>query len=390
MKKETTSLVKHALWRGKVELTSKIRIQTKEELAIAYTPGVAEPCLEIQRDESLAYQYTMKGNSIAVVTDGTAVLGLGDIGPLASLPVMEGKAMLFKQFAGINAFPIALDTKDPDEIVESVVRMAPTFGGINLEDISAPRCFEIEERLKKRLSIPVFHDDQHGTAIVVSAALKNAACVVGKNLADLKVVINGPGAAGIAIGSLLYDLGIHQILFCDRTGIQYPSKTTLNDVQKKWAERLNPGERKGSLTEALRGADVFVGVSAAGALQPEMIAGMNEKPIVFAMANPMPEIMPDQAKKAGVAVIGTGRSDYPNQINNLLAFPGVFRGTLNCRASEINQAMKMAAVEALAGLISKEELHADMILPSVFDERVVIAVAAAVKRMAIQTGVAHG
>lgn len=390
MEKETISMRKHAQWRGKVEVRSKNKIESNEELSIAYTPGVAEPCLAIRENPEAAYAYSMKGNAIAVVTDGTAVLGLGDIGPLASMPVMEGKAMLFKQFAGVDAFPIALDTKDSNEIVETIVRIAPAFGGINLEDISAPRCFEIEERLKERLNIPVFHDDQHGTAIVVSAALKNAARVTGKVFKEMKVVINGPGAAGIAIGSLLYELGIQNLIFCDRSGMQYPDKPTLNPVQRRWAKRLNPQGSKGSLKEALQNADVFIGVSAAGALKKDMIKGMKEKPIVFALANPIPEIMPEEAKAAGVAVIGTGRSDYPNQINNLLAFPGVFRGALNCRASEINQTMKEAAVDALAALISDQELNAGQILPSVFDERVVIALASAVKRAAIRSGVANG
>lgn len=388
--KQTESMNKHAQWRGKVEVVSKIGIRSREELALAYTPGVAEPCLVIKDNPEAAYSYTMKGNAIAVVTDGTAVLGLGDIGPLASMPVMEGKAMLFKQFGGVDAFPIALDTKDPDEIVDTIARMAPTFGGINLEDISAPRCFEIEEKLKARLNIPVFHDDQHGTAIVVSAALKNAVRVTGKVLEELKVVINGPGAAGIAIGSLLYDLGVRNLIFCDRSGIQYPDKPTLNPVQRRWAEKLNPQGTKGSLKAALKEADVFIGVSAAGALKKDMIKGMNDNPIVFALANPIPEIMPEEAMAAGAAVIGTGRSDYPNQINNLLAFPGVFRGALNCRATEINQTMKQAAVDALAALISDQELNAEQILPSVFDERVVIAVASAVKKAAIRSGVANG
>ena len=359
-------------------------------MSLAYTPGVAEPCREIHKDPDKVYEYTSKGNMVAVVTDGTAVLGLGNIGASAALPVMEGKAVLFKAFAGVDAFPICLDTADMDRIVETVALMEPSFGGVNLEDIAAPACFEIERRLKKRLSVPVFHDDQHGTAIIVLAALINALKITGKQLEDLKVVINGVGAAGVAIGKIVLRAGAGDLIMCDSRGIIYSGRTEgMNPAKEEMAGLTNKDNKKGSLADALAGADVFIGVSSANLVSADMIKGMNSDPIVFALANPVPEIDPDVAKEAGARIVGTGRSDYPNQINNVLAFPGVFRGALDVRATDINEEMKLAAAYALAGVVAKEELNADYIIPKPFDPRVAPAVAEAVARAAMDSGVAR-
>lgn len=375
------ALVLHEEHRGKIEVQSKVRLENREELSIAYTPGVAEPCRKIHERKEEVYRYTSKGNIIAVVTDGTAVLGLGDIGPEAALPVMEGKAVLFKTFAGVDAFPICLDTKDTDEIVETIKRIAPGFGGINLEDISSPRCVEIEERLRKELDIPVFHDDQHGTAIVVSAALINALKLSKQKIEALRIVVNGAGAAGSAIVKMLRMLGAKHILICDRKGILHSGMDTQgNPVKKFLAEHTNDSGQQGDLADALKEADVFIGVSSANVLTKEMIASMNPNPIVFAMANPDPEILPEEAKAAGAFIVGTGRSDFPNQINNVLAFPGIFRGALDARADDITDAMKKAAAYAIADVISEEELHPEYIIPDAFDRRVAQAVAEAVIR----------
>lgn len=374
---------------GKIEVKPRVQVKTRDDLSVVYTPGVADVCRAIAEDPSKAFTLTIKRNTVAVVTDGTAVLGLGDIGPAAALPVMEGKAMLFKQFAGVDAFPICLDTKDPDEIVRIVKTLAPTFGGINLEDISSPRCFYIEERLKEELDIPVFHDDQHGTAVVVLAGLMNAARVVGKELTDLRVVVCGIGAAGIAISKMLMLAGITNIIGVDRVGIIERGKEYPENAMWQWyAEHTNPENRRGTLDDAIEGADAFIGVSAPGVLTVEHVKKMARDPIVFAMANPVPEIDPDEAAPY-VAVLATGRSDYPNQVNNLLCFPGVFRGALNCRARQINDAMKLAAARAIASVVSDEELHAEYIIPSVFNKRVVEAVAQAVEQAAYDTGVAR-
>ena len=346
----------HEEWNGKIETVSKAAVKSREDLALAYTPGVAEPCKVIAENPEAAYTYTIKSNTVAVVSDGSAVLGLGNIGPLAAMPVMEGKAVLFKEFGGINAFPICLDTQDTEEIIETVVRIAPAFGGINLEDISAPRCFEIEERLKERLSIPVFHDDQHGTAIVVLAGIINALKVTGKNKETAQVVVNGAGSAGIAITKLLLTYGFQNITLCDKAGMICEGMEGLNWMQEKMAKVTNLGKRTGSLADALKGADIFVGVSAPGIVTPEMVASMNHDAILFAMANPVPEIMPDLAREAGARVVGTGRSDFPNQVNNVLIFPGIFRGALEGRACAITEEMKLAAAEAIASLVSEEEL----------------------------------
>lgn len=373
---------------GKIEVTSKVPLHTRADLSMAYTPGVARVCEAIHQDPEKAFTLTIKKNTVAVVSDGTAVLGLGDIGPFAAMPVMEGKAMLFKEFGGINAFPICLDTKDPDEIVRVVKAIAPAFGGINLEDISAPRCFEIETRLREELDIPVFHDDQHGTAVVVLAALINALRLVGKRMSDVRVVVSGVGAAGVACSKILMAAGVRRIIGCDRTGIIHRGRGEMNSMKQWYAEHTNPDAEKGSLHDALKGADVFLGLSAPGVIGVVDLQQMAADPIVFAMANPTPEIMPEQAEPY-VAVMATGRSDYPNQINNVLCFPGIFRGALDARASCINEEMKMAAANAIAAAIGPDELHAEYIVPSVFDKRIAEAVARAVGEAAHLTGVAR-
>ena len=369
----------HEKWNGKLDTVSKVQVKTREDLALAYTPGVAEPCKVIAEDPEAAYRYTIKSNTVAVVSDGSAVLGLGNIGPLAAMPVMEGKAVLFKEFGGINAFPICLDTQDTEEIIETVVRIAPAFGGINLEDISAPRCFEIEERLKKRLNIPVFHDDQHGTAIVVLAGIINALKVTGKKKEDCRVVVNGAGSAGVAITKLLLNYGFPHITMCDKTGMLCKGMDGLNWMQEKMVEVTNLEHKTGTLDDALKGADIFVGVSAPGIVSQEMVASMNKDSILFAMANPVPEIMPDLAKAAGARVVGTGRSDFPNQVKNVLIFPGIFRGALEGRATAITEEMKLAAANAIAALVDDSELSDENILPAAFDPRVADAVSKAVK-----------
>ena len=369
----------HEQWNAKLDTVSKVQVKTREDLALAYTPGVAEPCKVIAEDPEAAYRYTIKSNTVAVVSDGSAVLGLGNIGPLAAMPVMEGKAVLFKEFGGINAFPICLDTQDTEEIIETVVRIAPAFGGINLEDISAPRCFEIEERLKKLLNIPVFHDDQHGTAIVVLAGIINALKVTGKKKEDCRVVVNGAGSAGVAITKLLLNYGFPHITMCDKTGMLCKGMDGLNWMQEKMVEVTNLEHKTGTLADALKGADIFVGVSAPGIVSQEMVASMNKDSILFAMANPVPEIMPDLAKAAGARVVGTGRSDFPNQVNNVLIFPGIFRGALEGRATAITEEMKLAAANAIAALVDDSELSDENILPAAFDPRVADAVSRAVK-----------
>lgn len=374
------ALLLHEKWNGKIETVSKVPIKTREDLALAYTPGVAEPCKVIAKDKEAAYQYTLKSNTVAVVSDGSAVLGLGNIGPHAAMPVMEGKAALFKEFGGVNAFPICLDTQDTEEIIKVVTALAPTFGGINLEDISSPRCFEIERRLKETLDIPVFHDDQHGTAIVVLAGIINALKITGKKKEDCRIVINGTGSAGVAIAKLLLHYGFCHLTMCDKAGIISKSYPNLNWIQKEMAEITNPEGVTGTLADALKGADIFVGVSAPNVVTEEMVASMNKDSILFAMANPVPEIMPDAAKKAGARVVGTGRSDFPNQINNVVAFPGIFKGALEGRASQITEEMKLAAAIAIAGLVSDEELNEDNIMPQPFDPRVAETVSNAVKR----------
>lgn len=381
------ALKMHEEHKGKISVTSKVAVKTRDDLSTAYTPGVAEPCRKIRDDKSEVYRYTAKGNLVAVVSDGTAVLGLGDIGPEAAMPVMEGKSILFKEFAGIDAFPICLDTKDTDEIVETVKRLAPTFGGINLEDISAPRCFEIERRLKEELDIPVFHDDQHGTAIVVSAGLTNALKYVGKEFSEAKVVINGAGSAGISICKLLLELGVGDVVLVDKNGILAVGEEWMNPAQKEMAEKTNKEQIHGNLKTAMKGRDVFVGVSAPNIVTAEMVSTMAKDAVVFAMANPTPEIMPDEAKKGGAKVVATGRSDFPNQINNVLVFPGIFRGALDARATDITEEMKIAAVKAIADIIKPEELTEDYIIPGAFDERVADNVAREVAKTAIETGV---
>lgn len=382
------SLEMHGLYGGKMEVKAKVPLEDTYDLSLAYSPGVAAPCLEIEKNPSLVYDYTMKGNLVAVVTDGTAVLGLGDIGPEAALPVMEGKALLLKKFGNVDAVPICLNTKNVDEIVQTVKMIAPTFGAINLEDISAPRCFEIEDRLRAECGIPVFHDDQHGTAIVVAAGLMNALKIVNKEVKDMKVVINGAGAAGIAILRILIQMGYTNILMCDTTGIIYQGRPTgMNPIKEGIAHLTNPEQISGNLTDALQGADVFIGVSAANILTEEHIKSMNEDPIVFALANPHPEITYENALAWGVRIIGTGRSDYPNQINNMLAFPGIFRGALDVRATDINEDMKIAAAYAIASLVSDDELSENFIVPKSLDERVAGVVAKAVGSAAIDTGV---
>ena len=370
----------HKQWHGKIETTSKATVKNREDLSIAYTPGVAAPCRIIAEDPDAAYTYTLKANTVAVVSDGSAVLGLGNIGPEAAMPVMEGKCVLFKEFGNINAFPICLSTQDPDEIVAAVKAISPTFGGINLEDISAPRCFEIEERLKKELDIPVFHDDQHGTAIVVLAGIINSLKITGKKKEDCRVVVNGAGSAGIAIAKLLLRYGFIDVTLCDRQGILRSGMEGLNWMQESMMEVTNPRGLSGSLADALKDADIFVGVSAPGIVSKEMVASMHPDAILFAMANPVPEIMPDEARAAGARIVGTGRSDFPNQVNNVIAFPGIFKGALEGRATQITEEMKLAAAEAIAGLVSDDQLSEEFILPEAFDPRVAQAVSAAVKR----------
>ncbi|WP_077214226.1 NAD(P)-dependent malic enzyme [Bacillus dakarensis] len=380
----------HRVNKGKLESKSKVQVKNAKDLSLAYSPGVAEPCKSIYDKPETVYEYTMKGNMVAVVSNGTAVLGLGNIGPEASLPVMEGKAVLFKSFAGVDAFPICLNTTDVDKMVETVKLLEPTFGGVNLEDIAAPSCFEIEERLKKETNIPIFHDDQHGTAIVTVAGLVNALKLVGKKITEIKVVANGAGAAGIAIIKLLYSYGVRDIVMCDTKGAIYEGRPQgMNSIKEEVAKYTNRDNAKGNLEEVIKGADVFIGVSAAGALTPDMVKTMNNDPIIFAMANPNPEIMPEDAKNAGAKVIGTGRSDFPNQVNNVLAFPGIFRGALDVRATHINEKMKVAAVEAIASLVAESELTENYVIPGPFDPRVAPEVAAAVAKAAMETGVAR-
>ena len=381
------SLKMHEENSGKLEVVSKVKIKDRDDLSTAYTPGVAEPCRKIRDNKADVYRYTCKSNMVAVVSDGTAVLGLGDIGPEAAIPVMEGKSILFKEFGGVDAFPICLDTKDVDEIVETVKRIAPVFGGINLEDISAPRCFEIERRLKEELDIPVFHDDQHGTAIVVSAGLLNAVKLVGKKFEEVNVVINGAGSAGISICRLLLQLGIGNVVLVDKNGAICPGEEWMNPVQREMAEKTNRDKQRGNLAEIMKGKDVFIGVSAPNIVTADMVKSMANDPIVFAMANPTPEIMPEEAKKGGVRVMATGRSDYPNQINNVLVFPGIFRGALDARATGITQEMKMAAARAIASIVTDSELNEEYIIPGAFDERVAKVVAKAVSDEAKRLGI---
>ncbi|ENK1244133.1 NAD-dependent malic enzyme [Clostridium sporogenes] len=380
------ALMVHKKFKGKLSIEGKMQVKNKDDLSIAYTPGVAEPCIKINEDKSLVYEYTMKGNTVAVVTNGTAVLGLGDIGPYAGLPVMEGKALLFKEFANIDSFPICIDSKDPDEIIKTVKLIAPGFGGINLEDIKAPECFYIEQKLKDELDIPVFHDDQHGTAIVVLAGIYNALKLIGKKLEEAKIVINGAGSAGISICKLLLQAGAKDIIMCDKEGSLAKGNSNLNEAQKLIAEVTNKENQKGTLKDIIKGKDVFIGVSAPNILTEEMVATMNKDSIVFAMANPTPEIMPDEAKKAGARVVATGRSDFPNQINNVLVFPGIFRGALDVRSKVINEEMKLAASKAIASLIQDNELNDDYIIPGAFDKRVAQVVAEEVKKVALEMG----
>ncbi|MCM3655242.1 NADP-dependent malic enzyme [Metabacillus litoralis] len=384
------ALKMHKEKQGKLGVHSKVAVRNAKDLSLAYSPGVAEPCIDIHKDESKVYDYTMKGNLVAVVSDGTAVLGLGNIGPKAAMPVMEGKALLFKSFADVDAFPICLDTTDPDKIVEVVKLLEPTFGGVNLEDIAAPQCFEIEDRLRKACNIPIFHDDQHGTAIVTAAGLINALKLANKRIEDIRVVANGAGAAGVAIVKLLLHMGVKDVILCDTKGIIYEGRSVgMNPFKEEMARITNREQKQGTLADALVGADVFVGVSAAGAVTKEMVRSMNHDSIIFAMANPVPEIMPQEAKEAGALVVGTGRSDFPNQVNNVLAFPGIFRGALDVHAKEINEEMKLAAVYAIAGLIAEEDLHIDYVIPDPFDRRVAAYVAAAVADAAMETGVSQ-
>lgn len=383
------ALAQHAAWHGKIEVVSRAAVETADDLAVAYTPGVAAPCLEIQRDPDLSYTYTRRGNLVAVITDGSAVLGLGNIGPIAGMPVMEGKCALFKSFAGIDAFPLCVGTQDVDELVETIRLISGSFGGINLEDISAPRCFEVERRLKEVCDIPIFHDDQHGTAIVASAALINACRLTGRELATARIVFSGAGAAGISIASLMLELGARDIVLCDVDGALYEGKPGMNPAQERIAAQTNPRGVTGSLADALADADVFVGVSVAGVLSQDMVRSMAPHPIVFALANPVPEIMPNEARAAGAAVCASGRSDFPNQINNVLVFPGVFRGALDVRARDISDGMMVAATHAIAGMVGEDELRADYILPSALDKRVVPVVAAAVAEAARAEGLAR-
>ena len=383
---KSKAIKKHLEWKGKIEVIARAEIENKEDLATAYTPGVAEPCLEIAKDESLAYEYTRKGNLVAVITDGTAVLGLGDIGPSAGMPVMEGKCALFKRFAGIDAFPLCVDSKDPKVIVDTIANISKSFGGINLEDISAPRCFEIEEELKKRCDIPVFHDDQHGTAIIVAAGLLNAVRYTGRKMGEQKIVICGAGAAGVAIAKLVLQMGFGEVIMCGSKGIIYEGCPTNNPVQEEMSKITNKEKKQGTLADALIGADIFIGVSKPDIVTEEMVRSMAKDAIVFAMANPVPEIMPDKAKAAGAAVVGTGRSDFPNQVNNVLAFPGVFKGLLAVRASKVTDSMKEAAARALAGIITDAELKDDYVLPDPFDPRAADAIADAVAAEAVKLG----
>lgn len=383
------SLQKHYEWNGKIEVIAKAKVNDSKSLSLAYTPGVAEPCLEIQKDYNKSYELTRRNNLVAVITDGSAVLGLGDIGPEAGMPVMEGKCVLFKEFGDVDAFPLCVRTKDVDEFVQTVYNISGSFGGINLEDISAPRCFEIEEKLKKMCDIPIFHDDQHGTAVVVSAALINATKIIGKDLGECKAVINGSGAAGTAIAKLLMTLGLKDVILCDRTGAIYEGREKLNPSKTEIAKVTNRGMVKGGLKDAIVGTDIFIGVSAPGVLTEEMIKTMHKDPIVLAMANPTPEIMPDEAKAAGAKIVGTGRSDFPNQINNVVAFPGIFRGALDVRASSITENMKIAAAYAIASLVDDDKLNEDYILPYAFDERIKDTVANAVAEAARKDGVAR-
>ncbi|MFO7611579.1 MAG: malic enzyme-like NAD(P)-binding protein [Clostridia bacterium] len=387
IKKE--ALMMHEKWRGKIEVRNLVEVNNKKDLSIAYTPGVAEPCLEIERNPELSYVYTRRHNLVAVVTDGTAVLGLGDIGPEAGMPVMEGKCVLFKVFGDVDAFPLCIRSKKTEDIVETVRLLAGSFGGINLEDISAPRCFEIERKLKEVCDIPIFHDDQHGTAVVTLAAMINALKIAGKEIGGISVVVNGSGAAGIAVTRLLMGMGLKKVILCDRSGAIYKGREGLNNEKALMAEISNLDNKKGNLADVLEGADVFIGVSAPGVLTRGMVGSMAENPIIFAMANPVPEIMPEEAKAAGALVVGTGRSDFENQINNVLAFPGIFRGALDVRASDINDEMKIAAAYAIAGLVSAEELSPDYVIPAPFDKRVGPAVAAAVSKAARDSGVAR-
>lgn len=380
MTQNEKALQLHEEWNGKISTTPKCHVNSREDLAIAYTPGVAEPCRAISKNKETVYKYTIKSNTVAVVSDGSAVLGLGNIGAEAAMPVMEGKAVLFKEFGGVNAFPICLDTQDTEEIIQTVVNIAPAFGGINLEDISAPRCFEIESRLKELLDIPVFHDDQHGTAIVVLSGIINALKVVGKKKENCRVIINGAGSAGIAIARLLLNYGFTDVTLCDKTGILNKNSEDLNWMQKEMMNQTNPDGKEGSLADAFVDADIFVGVSAPGIVSEKMVASMNRDSILFAMANPVPEIMPDLAKKAGARIVGTGRSDFPNQVNNVVAFPGIFRGALEGRAAQITEEMKLAAALAIASLVPESELNEDNIMPEAFDPRVADAVSAAVKK----------
>ena len=383
------AIQKHSEWKGKIEVITRAPVASKHDLSVAYTPGVAEPCLEISKDVDLSYKYTRRHNLVAVVTDGTAVLGLGDIGPEAGMPVMEGKCALFKAFGDVDAFPLCIRSKEVDDIVNTVALLAGSFGGVNLEDISAPRCFEIEKKLKERCDIPIFHDDQHGTAVITLAGLTNALKIVGKKIEEISVVVNGAGAAATAITKLLISRGLKDVVLCDRTGAIYQGREKLNSAKEEIAAITNQKMKKGSLKDVIVGADVFIGVSAPGVLTSEMVATMAKDPIVFACANPVPEILPDEAKKAGVAVMATGRSDFPNQVNNVLAFPGIFRGALDVRASDINDEMKIAAANAIAGVVSDEELNPEYILPDAFDPRVGKAVAAAVAEAARKSGVAR-
>jgi len=379
----------HREWKGKIEVVSRAKVENKNDLSLAYTPGVAEPCLAIKENVDLSYEYTRRWNLVTVITDGTAVLGLGDIGPEAGMPVMEGKCVLFKTFANVDAFPLCVKSKDVDEIVKTIKLISGSFGGINLEDISAPRCFEIEKRLKEECDIPIFHDDQHGTAVVTLAAMINALKIVNKDLKEISVVVNGSGAAGIAITKLLMAMGLKDVILCDTKGAIYEGRDNLNAIKEEMAKISNIHKKKGSLGDVIKGADVFIGVSGPGVLTQDMVKSMAKDPIIFAMANPVPEIMPEEAKQAGARVVGTGRSDFANQINNVLAFPGIFRGALDVRARDINDAMKIAAAEAIAGLISDEELNEEYIIPAPFDERVAKAVAEAVAKAAKETGVAR-
>lgn len=387
MNHKKEALAKHYQWNGKIEVNSRVPLKTREDLALAYTPGAAEACLAIEEDPDKAYQLTRKNNLVALITNGTAVLGLGDIGPAASMPVMEDKCILFKEFADIDAFPICLQSKDVDTIVQTIEQISGSFGGINLEDFAAPNCFEIERRLKASLSIPVFHDDQHGTAVVAAAGFINALKLVGKTFETIKVVVNGAGAAGIAVAKHLLNFGVQNLILTDKAGILTNDMPNLNDEQQRMTVLTNPDNQYGDLAHALAGADVFIGVSTGNVLTPEMVKQMNQDPIVFALANPVPEIMPEAALKAGVTVMGTGRSDFPNQVNNVLAFPGLFRGALTIRAHDINEAMKMAASHAIASLVTDDELKADYVIPAVLDPRVCPTVAKAVQEAAIQTGV---